>query len=226
MDCKPSENSSRFTLIELLVVIAIIAILAAMLLPALAQARARGLQSSCLSQCKQISLAMQLYVDDFDGCFPSRGKDNPDHSHISSWAYQILDYVGDKKVFVCQADTSPHNAWQDSQFVSGGIPNSYAHNCLALSNSYTGGGNALITFKRPSETAMFFEYDNACGKVSITCGCGGGGYSGCCEPKAINGLRHTNQANLACVDGHAETRNWGGMNPNQGGSQNPLYTRN
>ncbi|MBQ0105711.1 MAG: DUF1559 domain-containing protein [Armatimonadetes bacterium] len=59
-----------FTLIELLVVIAIIAILAAILFPVFAQAREKARQTSCLSNCKQIGTAVQLYVDDFDECYP------------------------------------------------------------------------------------------------------------------------------------------------------------
>ena len=58
--------SKRFTLIELLVVIAIIAILAAMLLPALSAARAQAKTSSCLSNLKQISLAIGMYANDYD----------------------------------------------------------------------------------------------------------------------------------------------------------------
>jgi prepilin-type N-terminal cleavage/methylation domain-containing protein/prepilin-type processing-associated H-X9-DG protein len=64
------RNSPAFTLIELLVVIAIIAILAAILFPVFAQAREKARASGCLSNGKQIALAISMYAQDYDEVFP------------------------------------------------------------------------------------------------------------------------------------------------------------
>ena len=78
-----------FTLIELLVVIAIIAILAAILMPALSSARDRARTSTCTNNLKQLSLAYGAYIDDYNGFLVP---DNPSFngSGINSWIPMLI----------------------------------------------------------------------------------------------------------------------------------------
>jgi len=93
--------NSAFTLIELLVVIAIIAILAAILFPVFAQARDKARQTACLSNTKQMGLAMYQYIQDYDETYPNG---TYKFSAIGGWAAQIYPYVKNVQVYRCLSD--------------------------------------------------------------------------------------------------------------------------
>lgn len=86
-----------FTLIELLVVIAIIAILAAILFPVFARARENARKANCMSNLKQIGIAVMMYVQDYDETYMVGESTTP----LRYW-YNVLDpYTKSKQVFIC-----------------------------------------------------------------------------------------------------------------------------
>ncbi len=98
---------SGFTLIELLVVIAIIAILAAILFPVFARARAKAQQSSCLSNVKQLALGTLMYCSDYDQKTPIGAylAGAPWNRYIC-WHEMILPYVKNEQIYMCPSDST------------------------------------------------------------------------------------------------------------------------
>jgi prepilin-type N-terminal cleavage/methylation domain-containing protein/prepilin-type processing-associated H-X9-DG protein len=102
-----------FTLIELLVVIAIVAILAAILFPVFAQAREKARAVSCLSNCKQMGMAVFMYAQDYDEALPTVRMPFPGMVPAESWLNLVQPYVRTRLLQRCPSDNAP--TWNDPQ---------------------------------------------------------------------------------------------------------------
>ncbi len=145
------RRSRGFTLIELLVVIAIIAILAAMLLPALSQAREKARSVSCLNNTRQFGLALHLYMADHDewgiSHINSAYKTSP--PGMKYWTKTIYPYVNSLDVYVCPSRSDETFDGGDRDSTVG-----YAINYLCNAQYFP---HRFGQVKRPSETALLVD---------------------------------------------------------------------
>ena len=219
-----------FTLIELLVVIAIIAILAAILFPVFAQAKAQAKKIACLSNGRQIGMALMMYINDSDDRYPqehpSTGNPVVDDStgQLESIDYgspfdKVLPYVASPNssktgLYLCPADPDPHglHLLDSSGNCTNSTPPAPPPGALTsfLLNAYYLFGASSSEISTPAQSIYISERrDNFCdvhyhpwlGEVEASLS-----DSDTTNPIAISPDRHNNGSNHIYSEGHAKWR--------------------
>jgi len=203
-----------FTLIELLVVVAIIAVLAAMLLPALQGARDAAKSIYCVNNLKQIYVASVSYANDNNGYFPQVNSPLP--VPVSWMDYlsrnlkvkaAVIPGIGVKRgatyghPLLCPATTGDPWAWDPYAGSAGyngltGFPTDYGQNIYVTGNDgSTLPGISLPSIPRPTMTALYGDEEN------------NNGWTGFITSYWCHSPRHKSRtrANFVAVDGHVET---------------------
>jgi len=218
------ERTQGFTLIELLVVVAIIGILAAILFPVFARARENARRANCLSNLKQIGLAMMQYVQDYDGkyftrTFPSGAKAGanvagaptwmPPNLNVTSTANWFLEpYIKSREVFVCPSFNG----------FGANTPYGYAYNLVAgnpwatatpastyevLSESIVQEPASMVAFIDSSFLGNAYPASDSVDWPYNYCPVATASYAPCPPDQNLQG-RHFGGQNAVFMDGHAK----------------------
>jgi prepilin-type N-terminal cleavage/methylation domain-containing protein/prepilin-type processing-associated H-X9-DG protein len=189
--------TAGFTLIELLVVIAIIAILAAILFPVFARARAKAHQTQCLSNVKQLALGALMYIQDSDMQMPDGYLYGGQNGGPAIWDVAVFPYVNNYDIFLCPSD--PKDAGSASYNTCCSQLN-FGHAVSYLWNAYgTWNGQginwSIDKFTYPTQRLMIGESQNSCYAFSWQ--------GNECGSSSVASW-HNGGSNMGFTDGHAK----------------------